>query len=51
MPAYGKHLSPQEVTAVTAFLMTMHPMWEHEYGAEPSNTPMPTTNPDPPIDF
>ena len=51
MPAYGKHLSPQEVTAVTAFLMTMHPMWEQEYGAEPSNIPMPTTNPDPPIDF
>ena len=51
MPAYGKHLAPSEVTAVTAFLMTMHPMWEHEYGSRPSNTPNATTDPDPPIDF
>ena len=51
MPAYGKHLAPSEVTAVTAFLMTMHPMWEHEYGAHSSNIPNATTDPDPPVDF
>ena len=51
MPAYGMHLSPQEVTAVTAFLMTMHPDWEHEPIARESNTPRPTTDPDPPVDF
>jgi ubiquinol-cytochrome c reductase cytochrome b subunit len=25
MPAYGKNLSPPEVTALVAFLKTMHP--------------------------
>ena len=25
MPAYGKNLSPAEVNAIVAFLMTMHP--------------------------
>ena len=51
MPAYGKHLSPQEVTAVTSFLMTMHPDWENEPIAEESNTPRKTIDPDPPVDF
>ena len=45
MPAYGKHLSPSEVTALVSFLMTLHPEWEHEPGAEESNVPRPTTGP------
>jgi ubiquinol-cytochrome c reductase cytochrome b subunit len=28
MPAYGKHLSPPEVSAVVAFLRTLHPATE-----------------------
>lgn len=28
MPAYGKHLKPEEVTALVAFLETMHPGYE-----------------------
>jgi len=51
MPAYGMHLDPEEVTAVTAFLMTMRPDWEHEPIAQESNTPRATTDPDPPVDF
>ena len=51
MPAYGMHLDPEEVTAVTAFLMTMRPGWENEPIAQESNTPRATTDPDPPVDF
>jgi ubiquinol-cytochrome c reductase cytochrome b subunit len=29
MPAYGKHLSPAEVSALVAFLGTLHPPGEH----------------------
>lgn len=28
MPAYGKHLKPEEVSALVAFLETMHPQYE-----------------------
>ncbi len=45
MPAYGKNLSPSEVTALVSFLMTLHPEWEREPGAEESNVPRPTTGP------
>ncbi|MCP3695138.1 MAG: c-type cytochrome, partial [Planctomycetaceae bacterium] len=51
MPAYGKNLSPSQVTAVTSFLMTMHPQWEREPIAEESDTPRPTSEADPPVDF
>ena len=51
MPAYGKNLTPPQVTALTAFLLTMHPDWEHEPDAIESDTPRPTTDPDPPVDF
>jgi ubiquinol-cytochrome c reductase cytochrome b subunit len=35
MPAYGKHLSPPEVTALVAFLETMHPSSEPPEKAAP----------------
>jgi mono/diheme cytochrome c family protein len=28
MPAYGKHLSPAEATALVAFMRTLHPAGE-----------------------
>jgi ubiquinol-cytochrome c reductase cytochrome b subunit len=37
MPAYGKHLSPAEVTALVAFLETMHPA--HEPVERPAAVP------------
>ena len=49
MPAYGKHLSPEETTALTAFLLTMTDTWEHEPGAGYSMNPRPTQDPVPPI--
>ena len=47
MPAYGKHLSPETVTAVVSFLETMHPEWEPAAGF--SMTPRETQDPVPPI--
>ncbi len=49
MPAYGKHLSPEETTALTAFLLTMTDDWQHEPGAGYSMNPRPTQDPVPPI--
>lgn len=49
MPAFGKHLSPQEVTALAAFLKTMTNSWEHEPAAGYSTNPRPTQDPVPPI--
>lgn len=43
MPAYGKHLSPPEVTALVAFLRTLHG-GEHRPQARPSIIP---PDPDP----
>ncbi|MDP7086716.1 MAG: cytochrome b N-terminal domain-containing protein [Phycisphaerales bacterium] len=49
MPAYGRHLSPEETTAVTAFLLTLTNGWEHEPGAGYSMKPRPTQDPVPPF--
>jgi ubiquinol-cytochrome c reductase cytochrome b subunit len=39
MPAYGKHLSPAETTAVAAFLTSLDNAWEHEDAAGYSTVP------------
>lgn len=36
LSAYGKNLSPAQVTAIVAFLQTMHPAGEH-----PARRPLP----------
>jgi ubiquinol-cytochrome c reductase cytochrome b subunit len=49
MPAFGKNLSPEETTALTAFLLTLTNEWEHEPGAGYSMKPRPTQDPSPPF--
>jgi ubiquinol-cytochrome c reductase cytochrome b subunit len=40
MPAYGKHLAPHEVTALVAFLATLHPA-----NVPPARSPVSATRP------
>jgi ubiquinol-cytochrome c reductase cytochrome b subunit len=49
MPAYGKHLSPSETTAVTAFLMTLHGQNMNEAAQGYSMTPRATQQDVPPF--
>ena len=49
MPAYGKNLSPEETTALTAFLSTLTNEWEHEPPSGYPMKPRPTQDPVPPF--
>ena len=42
MPAFGKHLSPEETTAVVSFMLTLHGEWQHEPASAYSIVPLPT---------
>ena len=49
MPAFGRHISPEEATAVVSFMLTLHDRWEHERASAYSIEPQPTQDKDPPV--